>query len=43
MAIEQVRSYLKKYGIEGKILEFEVSSATVELAAAALHLSLIHI
>lgn len=37
MAIEQVRSYLKKYGIEGKILEFEVSSATVGLAAAALH------
>ena len=37
MAIEPVRSYLKKYGIEGKILEFEVSSATVELAAAALH------
>ena len=36
MAIEQVRTYLKQYGVEEKILEFDVSSATVELAAAAL-------
>ena len=37
MAIEQVRTYLKQYGGEEKILEFDVSSATVELAAAALN------
>ena len=37
MAIEQVRTYLKQYGVEEKILEFDVSSATVELAAAALN------
>lgn len=37
MAIEQVRTYLKQYGVEEKILEFDVSSATVELAAVALN------
>ena len=37
MAIEKVREYFKKYGIEDKIQEFDVSSATVELAAKALH------
>ena len=37
MAIEKVRSYFQKHGIEDRIREFEVSSATVELAAAALH------
>ncbi len=37
MSIEKVKSYFKQYGIEDKILEFEVSSATVELAAKALH------
>lgn len=36
MAIEKVREYLKKYGADSRILEFDVSSATVELAAAAL-------
>lgn len=36
MSIEKVRAYFKTYGIEEKIQEFEVSSATVELAAAAL-------
>lgn len=35
MAIERVREYFKQWDIEDKILEFEVSSATVELAAAA--------
>ncbi len=35
MAIEKVREYFKELGIEDKILEFEVSSATVELAAQA--------
>ena len=36
MSIEQVRAYFKTLGIEERIKEFEVSSATVELAAAAL-------
>lgn len=36
MAIELVRDYFKQYGMEDKILEFDVSSATVELAAMAL-------
>ena len=35
MAIEKVREYFKNFGIEERILEFEVSSATVELAALA--------
>ena len=35
MAIEKVREYFSKFGIEDRILEFEVSSATVELAARA--------
>ena len=37
MAIEKVKEYFKKYGMESRIREFEVSSATVELAAEALH------
>lgn len=37
MSIEKVREYFKAYGIEDKILEFPVSSATVELAAKALN------
>lgn len=36
MAIEQVREYFKQWGLEGRIMEFDVSSATVELAAKAL-------
>ena len=36
MSIERVRAYFKEQGIEDKIQEFEVSSATVELAAQAL-------
>ena len=36
MAIEKVREYLKKFNRESDILEFDVSSATVELAAKAL-------
>lgn len=35
MSIEKVREYFKIYGIEDRILEFNVSSATVELAAKA--------
>ncbi|MFJ8065278.1 YbaK/EbsC family protein [Psychrobacillus sp. NPDC096426] len=37
MAIEIVRDYFKQFGIEEKILEYEESSATVELAAQALN------
>lgn len=37
MAIEKVREYFKQFGIEDNILEFPVSSATVELAAQALN------
>ena len=35
MAIEAVREYMKQWGVQDRILEFEVSSATVELAAQA--------
>lgn len=37
MAIEKVREYFKTKGIEDRIQEFEISSATVALAAEALH------
>lgn len=36
MAIEAVKEYFAKYGIEGRIRELDASSATVELAAQAL-------
>ena len=36
MSIERARAHLEKYGLSEKIREFEVSSATVALAAAAL-------
>lgn len=36
MSIEKVRAYFKEFGIEDRILEFSVSSATVALAAEAL-------
>ena len=35
MSIEKVREYFRTQGIEDRILEFDVSSATVELAAQA--------
>ena len=35
MSIEKVRAYFKEFGMEERILEFPVSSATVELAAQA--------
>ena len=35
MSIERARAHLKKYNLESNIREFEVSSATVELAAQA--------
>lgn len=37
MSIEKVKNYLKKFGLENRIIEFDTSIATVELAAAALH------
>ena len=37
MAIEKVKTYFSQFGIEDRIQEFEVSSATVELAAQALN------
>lgn len=36
MAIDKVKKYFAQFGIEDRIQEFEVSSATVELAAEAL-------
>lgn len=37
MAIDKVKDFFKAKGMEERILEFEVSSATVALAAQALH------
>lgn len=37
MSIENVKAYFRNYGLEDRVLEFEVSSATVQLAAEALH------
>lgn len=37
MSMEKVKAYFKTYGMEDQIMEFDVSSATVELAALALH------
>ena len=37
MAIEKVRAYFAQFGIVDQVQEFEVSSATVELAAQALN------
>lgn len=37
MAIEKVKEYFQQWGVEEKVLEFDVSSATVELAAQALN------
>ena len=35
MSIEKVRNHLKQYGLDSRIMEFDTSSATVELAAQA--------
>ena len=35
VSIEKVRAYFSQFGMEDRILEFSVSSATVELAAVA--------
>jgi prolyl-tRNA editing enzyme YbaK/EbsC (Cys-tRNA(Pro) deacylase) len=37
MAIESVRAFFAAFGMEDRVLEFAVSSATVELAAQALN------
>ena len=37
MAIEKVKAFFRQHGMDDKVLEFETSSATVELAAQALH------
>ena len=39
MSIQAVKEYLAQWGRENDVLEFPVSSATVELAAQALHTS----
>lgn len=36
MSIEKVKTFFSKHNLEDKVLEFDVSSATVELAARAL-------
>lgn len=36
MSIEKGRAYFRQFGMEDRVIEFEVSSATVELAALAL-------
>ncbi len=36
MSIQRVKEYFRAFGMEGRVLEFDVSSATVELAAQAL-------
>lgn len=36
MTIEQIKAYLSECGLDGRVREFDVSSATVELAAQAL-------
>lgn len=37
MSLEKSREYLKQYGLDNKIMEFDVSSATVEDAARAIN------
>lgn len=37
MSVDKVKKYFAGYGMESRMLEFDVSSATVELAAAALN------
>ena len=37
MSIEKVKEYFKQYNMEDRVMEFPVSSATVELAAQALN------
>lgn len=37
MSVEKVKKYFAAFGLSERIMEFPVSSATVELAAAALN------
>ena len=37
MSLEKAKKYLQKYGLENKIMEFSISSATVEEAARAIN------
>lgn len=39
MSIAKVRAYFNQFGMEARVLEFTVSSATVELAAKALNVA----
>ena len=43
MSIDRARAHLKKHGLEDRIIELEVSSATVALAAQALGCETAHI
>ena len=36
MSVERVKDYLGKYHMDGRVMELQLSSATVELAARAL-------
>ena len=38
MALDKVKAFFRAYGMEGNIIEFDVSTATVELAAQALNI-----
>ena len=38
MALDKVKEFFRAYGMEGNIIEFDVSTATVELAAQALNI-----
>ena len=35
MSIEKAKNWLRQFGVEDRVLEFDTSSATVELAAQA--------
>lgn len=37
MSLERAKNYLKKYGVEDRIMEFKESSATVKDASIAIH------
>lgn len=43
MSLERAKAYLANYGLENNVMEFEVSSATVELAAKAVGCEPAHI
>lgn len=43
MSVEKVRNYLKQFNLDEKIMQFDVSSATVELAALAVGCEPAHI